>query len=155
MEVNIIGLRIGHSESIPAACPDHHNQIGQPLEGTAGVIIAAAPSILRPLHQLRQLRHVERDAAGFIAREQAGSSASAWFILIVDVAEGLPVGVPDYDALMSLGGVKRRSGMWRLATDQVEPVGQPGILKTIEDPTLMLVDVCYSPRHYGCRGRGR
>ena len=51
--------------------------------------------ILRPLHQLRQLRHVDRDPAGFVAREKIGSGASARLILIIDVTERSPVGIAD------------------------------------------------------------
>ena len=54
--------------------------------------------IPRPLHQLRQLRHVDRDPAGFVAREKIGSGASARFILIIDVTERSPVGIADNEA---------------------------------------------------------
>ena len=51
--------------------------------------------ILRPLHQLRQFRHVDRYPAGFVAREKIGSGASARLILIIDVTERSPVGIAD------------------------------------------------------------
>jgi hypothetical protein len=52
-------------------------------------------SILRPFHQLWQLSDVEGNAPSFVARQQSGGSASAGFILIIDVAERLPISITD------------------------------------------------------------
>jgi hypothetical protein len=54
--------------------------------------------ILRPLHQLGQFGDVDGDAPGFISGQQAGSRPPSRLLLIVDVAQCLPVGVPDDEA---------------------------------------------------------
>ena len=57
----------------------------------------AVRPIARPLHQLRQLG-VDRNAPSFIARQQSSGSASAGFILIIDVADRLPVSIAHDEA---------------------------------------------------------
>ena len=46
-----------------------------------------------PLQQLRQLGDVGCDPASFIFAEQLGRRSPAWFVLIIDVAQRLPVSV--------------------------------------------------------------
>jgi hypothetical protein len=55
-------------------------------------------SILRPFHQLWQLSDVEGNAPSFVARQQSGGSASAGFVLIIDVVERLPISIADDEA---------------------------------------------------------
>jgi hypothetical protein len=59
----------------------------------------ADDSLRRRDQQVGQLRDVDRDASGFVARESFAHFAEVRVIIEVDVTESLPVGVADHEAL--------------------------------------------------------
>jgi hypothetical protein len=61
-----------------------------------------------PLHELRKLSDVNSDAPCLVAREQSRSSASAWFVLVIHVAERLAVGIAHDKARTIVFNVPRR-----------------------------------------------
>jgi hypothetical protein len=91
----------------------------------------ADDSLRRRDQQVGQLRDVDRDASGFVARESFAHFAEVRVIIEVDVTESLPVGVADHEALTTqfLDRPRRR---WN-ATFITKPKLRPQIIVPLSD----------------------